>query len=82
MFHTVEVTGATIVCGITPAVFISTSEYNFLQFPPFICFPTKSVAFYSMCLPLCLMVGTGVILAIIMFWMLHMVSFLLFVMIC
>ena len=75
IIHTAEVTGAIVLCGIAPAVFISTSEYNFQQFPPFICFPTKSVGFYTMCLPLCLMVGSGVILAIIMFWMLHMVSF-------
>ena len=74
MLHITEVTGATIICGITPVIFILTSKYNFQKFPPFICFPTKSVGFYSMCLPLCLMVGTGVILAIIMFWMLHMVS--------
>ena len=74
MLHITEVAGAIIICGIKPVIFKLTSEYNFQNFPPFICFPTKSVGFYSMCLPLCLMVGTGVILAIIMFWMLHMVS--------
>lgn len=75
IMHVTEVTGATILCGITPVAFISTSEYNFQRFPPFICFPTKSVSFYSICLPLCVIVGTGVILAIIMFWTLHKVSY-------
>ena len=77
VLHVTEVTGATILCGVTPVIFISTSQYTFQQFPPFICFPTRSVSFYSMCLPLCIMVGTGVILTIIMFWILHEVSNLL-----
>ena len=72
--HVAEVAGASILCGITPVMFISMSEYNIQQFPPFICFPSRSVSFYSICLPLCLIVGTGVILTIIMFWILHNVS--------
>ena len=74
VIHVTEVAGASILCGITPVFFISTSEYTIQQFPPFICFPSRSVSFYSICLPLCLIVGTGVILAIIMFWILHNVS--------
>lgn len=75
--HAAEVVGASILCGITPVTFILKSEYTIQQFPPFICFPSRSVGFYSICLPLCFIVGTGVILAIIMFWILHNVSIIL-----
>ena len=34
----------------------------------------QKVSFYTMCLPLCIVIGIGVILAIIMFWMLYRVS--------
>ena len=34
----------------------------------------QKVSFYTICLPLCIIIGTAVILAIIMFWMLYRVS--------
>ena len=69
-----EVTGAFVLCGLVPIVFVSVSQYSFGQFPPVFCFPSREVDFYAVCLPLCVVVGTGVILAILMFWMLHKVN--------
>jgi len=74
ILHVTEVTGAFILCGLAPIIYVSVSEYSFGRFPPLICVPSKKVDFYTLCLPLCIMMGTGVILAIIMFWMLHKVS--------
>ena len=78
VLHVTEVTGAFVLCGLAPIIFLSVSHYSFALFPPIICFPSKEVNFYTMCLPLCIMIGTGVILAIIMFWVLHKVSALFF----
>ena len=72
--HVVEVTGAIFLCILAPMLNVIFSKYQFGQFPPFQCIPSKEVSFYTMCLPLCIIMGTGLILAIIMFWMLYKVS--------
>ena len=74
ILHAVEVTGAFILCGLAPIVYVSVSKYSFGRFPPLFCFPSKVVNFYTICLPLCVILGAGVILAITMFWILHKVS--------
>ena len=70
----VEVAGAIFLCTLAPMLNVIFSKYQFGQFPPVICVPSKEVSFYTICLPLCIVIGTGVILAIIMFWMLYKVS--------
>ena len=74
ILHVTEVTGAFILCGLAPIIFVSVSEYSFKRFPPMLCFPSRKVNFYTVCLPLCVMLGSGVILAILMFWNLHKVN--------
>ena len=74
ILHITEVLGAFILCGLAPIVYISVSEYSFGRFPPLLCRPSKEVYFYTVCIPLCIMIGSGVILAVVMFWMLHRVS--------
>ena len=72
--HVVEAVGAFILCGLPPIAYISTSKYSFGRFPPLLCVPSKDVFFYTVLVPMCIMMGTGVILTIIMFSMLHKVS--------
>ena len=72
--HVVEAVGAFILCGLPPVAYISASKYSFGRFPPLICVPSKDVYFYTVCVPMCILIGTGVILTVIMFWMLHKVS--------
>ena len=74
ILHVTEVLGAFILCGLAPIVYVSVSEYSFGRFPPMLCVPSRTVTFYTMCLPMCVLLGSGVILAVIMFWMLHKVS--------
>ena len=74
ILHVVEVAGAIFLCTLAPMFNVIFSKYQFGQFPPVICVPSKEVSFYTICLPLCIIIGTGVILAIIMFWMLYKVS--------
>ena len=74
ILHVTEVGGATLLSGLAPIIFVSVSEYNFGRFPPVLCFPSRAVTFYTMCLPVSITIGSGVILAIITFWILHKVS--------
>ena len=74
ILHVTEVIGAFILCGLAPIVYVSVSKYYFTRLPPLLCVPSKEVYFYTVCLPLCVTFGAGVILAIIMFWILHKVS--------
>ena len=74
ILHVTEVIGAFILCGLVPIIFVSVSEYSFEQFPLLFCFPSREVNVYIVCLPLCIMLGSGVILAIHMFWNLHKFS--------
>jgi len=76
ILHIAEITGAAIICSLAPIIYISVSDskYRFRIFPPLLCFPSSEVYFYTICLPLCLVIGTGVILAIFMFRILHKVS--------
>ena len=74
ILHVVEVAGALFLCSLAPTVFVILSKYQFGRFPPLICNPSKEVSFYTICLPLCIIMGIGMILAIIMFCILHKVS--------
>ena len=74
ILHVIEVAGAIFLCSIAPTLFVIFSKYQFGRLPPLICNPSKEVSFYTICLPLCIIMGFGMILAIIMFWILHKVS--------
>ena len=74
ILHVTEVGGAFILCSLAPIIYVSVSEYSFGRFPPLLCFPSRVVSFYTVCVPLCVMLASGLILAIIMFWLLHKVS--------
>ena len=73
ILHVVEVAVALFLCSLAPVLNVILSKYQFRRFPQIFCFPSKEVSFYTICLPLCIMVGIGTILSVIMFWMLHKV---------
>ena len=77
ILHVTEVIGATILCSLPSIIYVSVSEYRIVRFPSLFCIPSKAVTFYTICLPLCVLLGSGVILMVIMFWMLHKVNSLL-----
>ena len=74
ILHVVEVTVAVILGTLAPTLNVILSKYQFGRFPAVICVPSKVVSFYTGCLPLCIMLAIGTILAVIMFWMLYKVS--------
>ena len=71
--HVVEVAVALFLCSLAPVLIVILSEYRLGRFPPLFCFPSKELSFYFISLPLCIILGIGTILAVIMFWMLHKV---------
>jgi len=79
ILHVTEITGAIILSGLAPVIFLSVSEYKFGRFPPVLCFPSRTVGFYTICVPLCIMIGCGMILTITTFWTLHKVTVQYFV---
>ena len=74
ILHIAEVCVALSLSTLAPILNVIFSKYRFGRFPPVMCFPSKDVSFYTVCLPLCIIMATGTILAVIMFWMLHKVS--------
>ena len=74
ILHGVEVSGAVFLCTLAPTFNIIFSKYQFGRIPPLLCIPSKEVSFYTVCLPLCVIMGIGTILAIVMFWILYKVS--------
>jgi len=73
ILHVTEVVGAVFLSGLAPIIFVSVSEYNIARFPPLLCYPSRAVTIYTMCLPICITIGSGVIISIITFWILHKV---------
>jgi len=72
--HVVEVSGAVFISILAPLICLVLSEYRPNRFPPVMCTPSKTVYFYTTCLPLCAIEGSGSILLIILFWTLIKVS--------
>ena len=74
ILHAVEAAGVLFICSLAPSYCIAFSRYEIARFPPMFCSPSKEISFYTICLPLCLVMAIGVILAVVMFWILHKVS--------
>ena len=71
--HIVEVSGSVVLCSLAPTMFVSVSEYVFGRFPPLFALPSREVAFYTIVLPLALILATGVNLTFYTFWSIHKV---------
>jgi len=82
VLHVVEVSGAVFISILAPVMYLAVSEYRPIRFPPVLCIPSKTAYFYTVCLPLCTIVGSGSVLLIIMFWTLIKVSLLLVILNC
>ena len=59
-----EVFGSILLCSLAPTVFVSVSEYTLSRFPPLFARPSKDVSFYTIILPLSILLAIGVNLMI------------------
>ena len=71
--HVVEVFGAVILCGLAPTIFVSVSEYTLGRFPPLFALPSREKAFYTMQVPLAIILAVGVNLTFYTFLSIHKV---------
>jgi hypothetical protein len=64
--HAIFIFAAFLLCTIGPVVILSTIGYVPIRFPPSVCYPSSMDAvFYSLALPDCIILCTGVIMMII-----------------
>jgi len=73
LLHITEVVGSVILCSLAPIIYISTSQYKMTRFPPLLCVPSIDVYFYTISIPLCIILTIGVNLLIITLWKIHKV---------
>ena len=71
--HIVELISAIFLSGVAPTAFVSASEYILGRFPPLFALPSSEVAFYTIMLPLSIILAVGVNLAFYSFWTIHKV---------
>ena len=71
--HVVEVIGSVILCSLAPTIFVSVSEYTLARYPPLFAIPSRDVSFYTIILPLTIVLASGVNLTFYTFWTIHKV---------
>ena len=74
VFHVLEVSVSVVISILAPVIYVAGSEYRVTHFPPVLCVPSRIFSFYTVCLPLCMTLGSGSILLVIMFYTLVKVS--------
>ena len=72
--HVLEVLGSIVLCSLAPTIFVSVSGYTFGSFPPLVFLPSRRVAFYTIVLPLAVILACGVNLTFYTFLSIHKVT--------
>ena len=71
--HVAEVFGSIVLCSLAPTIYVSISEYTFARFPPLFAIPAGEVIFYTIVLPLSIILAVGVNLTFYTFISIHKV---------
>ena len=58
--HVVEVLGSVVLCSLAPTIFVSVSEYVPGKFPPLFAVASREVIFYTIVLPLAIILAAGI----------------------
>ena len=72
--HIMELFGSVILCSLGPTIFVTTSQYTLSRFPPLFALPSKEVTFYTLILPLTIVLAIGINLTAYSFISIHRVS--------
>ena len=62
--HVVELIGSIVLCSLAPTVFVSVSDYTLSRFPPLFARPSRDVSFFTIILPLAILLAIGLNLMI------------------
>ena len=65
--------GSVVLCSIAPAIYISNSTYGINRFPQVVIFPSEEMTFYSILIPLAMILTVGVNLEFYTFFTIHKV---------
>jgi len=57
--HVMEVVSSVLLSGLAPTIYVAKSNYRFGRFPPLLSLPTRTVAFYTIVLPLSVILAIG-----------------------
>ena len=68
--------GSVVLCSLAPIIYISGSEYGISNFPLVITFPSPEMSFYSILIPLDMILAVGVNLIFYTFFTIHKVKIL------
>ena len=71
--HIVEVLGAVTLCGLAPSILVASSGYMLARFPPLFTLPSREVLFYTVEVPLVIIIAVGVNLTFYTFLSIHKV---------
>ena len=72
--HVAEVFGSIVLCSLAPTICVSVSQYTFVDFPPLFSLPTLGeVLFYTIILPLSIILAVGVNITFYTFLSIHKV---------
>ena len=74
--YVVEMFGSVVLCSLAPIIYISGSEYGISNFPLVITFPSPEMSFYSILIPLDMILAVGVNLIFYTFFTIHKVKIL------
>ena len=76
-FHVGEVILVNVVTSIAPICVLTASKYYPYGYPPNLCIPNASLTFYTILVPITIILCVGTCLILLMFWRLQLVSFYL-----
>ena len=65
--------GSVVLCSLAPIIYISDSDYVLSRFPQVIVFPSPEMSFYSVVIPLAIILAVVVNLAFYTFFTIHKV---------
>ena len=71
--HVAEVVGSILLCALAPTIYVTVSDYKFGRFPPLLSLPTKTVVFYTIILPLTVILVVGTNLFVLSLFKIHKV---------
>ena len=71
--YVVEMFGSVVLCSIAPVIYISNSDYDMTRFPHVITLPSPEMTFYSILIPLAMILAVGVNLVFYTFFTIHKV---------
>lgn len=72
--HIFELLGSVLLCSLAPVIYVSTSDYTIVQFPPLFSLPSREVSFYTFTLFIAIIMAAGVSLIFINFYIISKVQ--------